>query len=69
MINILALNGVFAEDALSIDDLMHYADCGRKRAQDAIDTVRNAGILTQSRQGRKYVYTIDPDVWADMPEQ
>lgn len=69
IINILALNGVFAEDALSIDDLMQYADCGRKRAQAAIDTVRNADILTQSRQGRKYVYTIDPDVWADMPEQ
>ena len=63
IIDILALNGVFAEDALSIDELRLYADCGRKLAQDALDVAKKLGILSQSRQGHKYLYTIKPEAW------
>ena len=63
IIDILALNGVFAEDALSMDELRTHADCGRKLVQDALDVAKKLGILSQSRQGHKYLYTIRPEAW------
>ena len=63
VIRLLALNGIFAEDALSIEELQTHAECGRKHAQDAIEAARKLGILTQSRYGHKYLYSILPDVW------
>ena len=69
IIEILAMNGVFAEDCLSMDELMLHANCGRKTAQNALDIARDTGILTQKRQGHRFVYTILPDVWPELAKR
>ena len=69
IIEILALNGIFAEDYLSIEELMSFADCGRRAVQNALDTASDAGALTRVRQGHKYLYTILPDVWPVLAER
>ena len=68
-IEILILNGLFAEEALSIDDLKRHAQCGRPAAQKAIDLAREMGLLTQERQGHRYLYTIRPDAWIGFAEK
>ena len=64
VIGILALNGIFAEDGLPIEELRMHAECGRKHAQDAIEAARRLGILSQGREGHKYLYSIRPEAWA-----
>lgn len=68
VIRILGFNGIFAEDPLSMEELMAYADCGRKNVQNALDTARDMGMLTQTTSRRKYLYTIKPEVWSDLSE-
>ena len=63
VVEILALNGLFSEDLMSLDELKQYAGCGRPAVQKALEALKRQGLLTQRKQGRKYVYTIESDQW------
>lgn len=66
VIEILGLNGLFAEDALSITDLMQHAECGRAKVQKGLNAAREMGLLTSTKDGHKYLYTIEPSAWLDL---
>jgi Fic family protein len=68
-IMILCLNGLFAEEALSIDELKQHAQCGRPAAQKAINLAKEVGILTQTKRSHKYLYTIRPDSLIEFGEK
>ena len=65
VIEILGINGLFAESYLSMEELMKYADCGRRAVQNALDAADSENILTRTRDGHKYLYTILPSAWPD----
>lgn len=68
VIEILAMNGIFADNALSIQELQTHSECGRAACQKAIDIAKDMNVLTQTKDGHKYRYTIQPEVWLDMIE-
>ena len=66
LFQILGWNGLFAEDSLSIKELQFHSGLGRSTVEKALGIANDMEILTITRSGHKYLYTIKPDAWLEL---